>query len=322
MTTLPETEHDRQDVLGEGYLARTITLPPLPDGPARATLVRRASPRPSGRAVLYVHGFADYFFQTELAEFHAARGTDFYAVDLHRYGRSLLPHQTPYDMVDVTEYYAELDAALELIAADGNTVVTVQAHSTGGLITPLWVADRRPAAVDALVLNSPFLEISIDPTLRAVAKVGVDLASRFKPQAAFPLPDGDGYGSSLHRSAHGEWDFDTAWKPLQGNPIRLGWLTAVLRAQARLSTNLGLGMPILVMCSSRSVRSRRWVPEIMTGDAVLNADRIADLSTRLGTHVTCVRIADGLHDLVLSPRPVRDNVYQVMTQWLDRYRVG
>lgn len=310
------------DVLGDGYLTRTIELAPLPDGPATATLVRHRNPRPSERAVLYVHGFADYFFQTELAEFHAARGTNFYAIDLHRYGRSLLPHQTPYEMADVGEYYPELDAALDLIVADGNKSVTVLAHSTGGLITPLWLADRKPTTVTGLVLNSPFLEISIDRAVRAVAKVGVNVAARFKPKAAFPLPEGDGYGRSLHRSAHGEWDFDTTWKPLRGTPIRLGWLTAILRAQARLATNLGLSMPILVMCSTRSVRFRRWVPEIMTGDAVLNADRIADLSTRLGTNVTCIRIADGIHDLVLSPKPVRDKVYNVMTHWLDCCQPG
>jgi len=71
--------------------------------------------------VLYVHGFADYFFQTELAEFHAARGEDFYAIDLHKYGRSLRPHQTPYQMADVADYYGELDTALRFILASVTT---------------------------------------------------------------------------------------------------------------------------------------------------------------------------------------------------------
>ena len=32
-----------------------------------ATLVRRRAPQPTGRAVLYVHGFVDYFFQCQCA---------------------------------------------------------------------------------------------------------------------------------------------------------------------------------------------------------------------------------------------------------------
>jgi alpha-beta hydrolase superfamily lysophospholipase len=89
------------DVLGAPYESHTIDLGTDDEGPVVATLVRRlARPnqeraeRPTRRAVLYVHGFNDYFFQTHLADFFAERGWDFYALDLRKYGRSLLPHQT------------------------------------------------------------------------------------------------------------------------------------------------------------------------------------------------------------------------------------
>ena len=55
-----------------------------------ATLVRLRAAAPTRRAVLYLHGFVDYFFQTHLAEFFTERGYDFYALDLRKYGRSLL----------------------------------------------------------------------------------------------------------------------------------------------------------------------------------------------------------------------------------------
>jgi len=51
----------------------------------------RRSPRPgevTRGAVLYVHGFTDYFFQTGLADFFAARGLRFYALDLRKCGRA------------------------------------------------------------------------------------------------------------------------------------------------------------------------------------------------------------------------------------------
>ena len=69
------------------------------------------------RAVLHVHGFADYFFQTGLAEWWDARGYDFYAVDLRKYGRSWLPHQTPTYVDDLATYAEDLDAALAVITA-------------------------------------------------------------------------------------------------------------------------------------------------------------------------------------------------------------
>ena len=61
--------------------------------------------------MLHVHGFADYFFQTEYAEWWIARGYDFYALDLRKYGRSIRAHQTPNYVADLREYFAELDPA-------------------------------------------------------------------------------------------------------------------------------------------------------------------------------------------------------------------
>ncbi|MGR7002852.1 hypothetical protein ACU686_40820 [Yinghuangia aomiensis] len=73
------------DVLGAPYEAATIRLRDDAEGEAVATLVRHRAETPTGRAVLYVHGFNDYFFQRHLADFHIAQGFDFYALDLRSY---------------------------------------------------------------------------------------------------------------------------------------------------------------------------------------------------------------------------------------------
>ena len=308
------------DVLGEGYQAMTIELPD--DGPeqVRATLVRRRAGAPTERAVLYVHGYVDYFFQTELADFHTARGSDFYALDLRRYGRSLLPGQEAYLMHDVSDYFPELDAALAHIESEGHTAVTIVAHSTGGLIVPLWLADRHSLGpIDSIVLNSPFLEINAPSLVRYTVGTGVDVASRWYPGTALPLGDLGLYGRSIHSSRDGEWSFDTTMKPLTGVPLRIGWLAAIRRAHARLRHNLGLTCPILVLASTRTVRLRKWSSDMFTGDAVLNADRIAELGPRLGKHVTVVRIENGMHDLFLSREAPRRETYVAVGDWLDRY---
>src|SRR3954469_24601000 len=119
-----------QDVLGADY---TVTRLPLDDahgGEVVATLVSRRVPD-SGRAVLYVHGFVDYFFQTHLADFYIERGFDFFALDLRKYGRSLRPHQTPNMIHSLTDYYPELDEAVRIIRED-HDVLLVNGHSTGG----------------------------------------------------------------------------------------------------------------------------------------------------------------------------------------------
>ena len=95
--------------------------------------------------MLHVHGFADYFFQTAYAEWWTERGYDFYALDLRKYGRSILPHQTPNYVTDLAHYHPELDLAWDRVTVRGHRHVVLSGHSTGGLIVPLWADARRGA---------------------------------------------------------------------------------------------------------------------------------------------------------------------------------
>ncbi len=314
----------RPDVFGEPYEALTLDLPDDREGPVISTLVRRRSGRSGSTAALYIHGFSDYFHQRELADFHIARGDDFYAIDLRKNGRSLLSHQTPADMTDVSDFYAELDAALHTVLADGHDRVVLNAHSTGGLIGALWLHDSSVRGTDrsaltAVVLNSPFLDVPANWAVRALAPRPFAVLARNRPQLVVQTPTRSQYQISIHRTERGEWEFNPAWKPVTGGVVRAQWLSAAQRAIARAHSGLQLAMPLLVMCSSRSIRARQWTDDLLRGDAVLNADAIARWSTLLGRHVTCIRIVDGMHDLLLSTPSVRTTVYAQMARWLDAY---
>ena len=133
-----------------GYWQQTLGLGPDPDGEGDlvATLVRRGEPdRTATHAVLLVHGYTDYFFNTELADHFAARGFAFYALDLHKCGRSWREGQTPHFTTDLARYDTELERALRPhrrrrpVSAD----VLMYGHSAGGLIVPLWLDRVRQA---------------------------------------------------------------------------------------------------------------------------------------------------------------------------------
>ena len=81
------------DILGTDYEQATLNFPDDYEGKVVATLIRKKAAQPTKKAVLYIHGFIDYFFQTEMAERFNQHGFDFYALDLRKYGRSILPHQ-------------------------------------------------------------------------------------------------------------------------------------------------------------------------------------------------------------------------------------
>ncbi|MBW8484252.1 alpha/beta hydrolase [Actinomadura parmotrematis] len=314
----------KPDVLGPGYEAIELPLGTDSEGPVVATLVRRRAPEPARRAVLYVHGFVDYFFQTHLADFYVAHGFDFYALDLRKYGRSLRPHQTPNHIASLSEYFPEIDEAVRVVREeDGHDLLLLNGHSTGGLIAALW-ADRVKGRglVDGLFLNSPFLDINESLVMR---KAGAGLARALRgrfPSAKLPAGVSDAYVRTIHREYGGEWDFDLAWKPLEGFPVRAAWLAAVRRGQRRVHAGLDIDVPVLVMASARSVRpsARAQARADLTAlDAVLDVGHIARWTPRLGRHVTLVRIDGGLHDLVLSAEPVRAEVFGELARWIRGY---
>ena len=76
----------RQDVLGAGYECADLEFQADYEGKVIATLIRKKAQKSTHKAVLYIHGFIDYFFQTEMAEKFNEQGFDFYALDLRKYG--------------------------------------------------------------------------------------------------------------------------------------------------------------------------------------------------------------------------------------------
>ncbi|KQV74459.1 alpha/beta hydrolase [Aeromicrobium sp. Root344] len=314
------------DELGEGYEQHTIPLGADPDGEGQveATLVRRVPSESYESAVLYVHGFSDYFFQRELAEFFAERGFAFYALDLRKCGRSRREGQMGHYVSDLALYDAELDQSLAIIREEtGDKPVVLSAHSTGGLVLALWLdrLNKQPggskgAGIAGLVLNSPWFDLQGAPWMRTVGTKAIAAVARVKPKSIIKLPHTDAYGSSLHVSAHGEWDFNTAFKPLEGFPVSFGWLTAIRRAHAKLHKGLDVGVPSLVLRSTRTRFARTYNEDVATADAVLDVKQIARWSGCLGDQVTVVPIDGAKHDVFISREEPRKAAYAAVDDWL------
>jgi alpha-beta hydrolase superfamily lysophospholipase len=316
-------EDPRTDLLGDPYAAETIALPPDGEGPVVATLVSRRASTATSRAVLYVHGYCDYFFHTELADFFTDAGFDFYAVDLRKHGRSLLPGQTPNFCQSLRDYFPELDAAWDRITArDGHARVVLNAHSTGGLIAALWADARRRAGLsgpDGLVLNSPWLDLSASLWRRTAGTRLVEEVGRRSPYRIVPRAVTGLYVESLHRDLRGEWDFDLRWKPQQSFPARAGWLRAIRRGHRRIHAGIDCGAPVLVLTAGRSSRPEQWSDDVTCTDVVLDARQTVRWAPFLGPAVTIARVEGALHDVVLSAKEPREQAYAEMARWLTGY---
>lgn len=304
------------DLLGAPFTTETWQLRPDEEGEVVATLVHRPAEAPTRKAVLHVHGFCDYFFQTEAADFWVRNGYDFYALDLRKYGRSLRRHQTPNYVDDLSAYYEELDLAFLRISAEHDQLV-FSAHSTGGLTLPLWLHDRGHSAA-GVFLNAPWIDMHGDAFTRLLAMPAIHRLGAVTPMRQIPRNVSGAYVHSLHRDFKGEWDFDLAWKPASSWPVYAGWIRAVRIGQARIERGLEIDAPVLLVSSSRSGHPNS-ATDLRSTDVVLDVERMRRRASRLSLHVTIVQVPGALHDVTLSPEPARSRVYAEVQRFLGAY---
>jgi len=290
------------DRLLPGFEALELRFPDDYDGEVGATLVRLPAGAAPRGAVLYVHGFGDYFFQRHMAERFAAEGYAFYALDLRKYGRSLIArqrrHQHPNFCKSVREYYADLGAAI----AEIGEPILLAGHSMGALICALYAHEGEArASVRALWLNSAFFDWRL-PAWRVTQMHLAAALGRFYPFIKDEKVLREDYVRSLLDEG---WEFDLALKPPLGFGVYYGWLGAMTDAHARVHRGLAIDCPVLSMHSDDA-------------DVVLKWRHIARWSRTLGEDITVMSFPGALHDLVLSRPQIREEVFRQLFAWAER----
>lgn len=312
--------HD--DVLGNGYRCNIIHQPDDYDGAVVCAIVQKPTLPNVKRAIIYTHGYNDYFFQSALGDSANAHGYNFYALDLRKYGRSSLPNQDPFFCKKMDEYFADIDTTIAIAKAEGNEQIFLLGHSTGGLCFSLYLNERRENAhVDGLILNSPFLDWNLGKVAESIGIPCLSfMGSMFKKMKAQGASGTvGGYSQSILKEYHGEWDFSKEWVKIYGHPKRAGWIRAIHHGQKKVQKGMKIQQPILLMSSDKSVEATdQWNEAYHRADVILNVDEIQKFGAKLGPKVTPCIIKDGKHDLLLSEKAVRDEVYRTIFQWLEK----
>lgn len=313
---------EQQDFLGPLYCSRTFRFTSK-GREAVNTLVHRTDNPPSTRAILYIHGYTDYFFQTELADFFIEQGYCFYAIDLQGYGRSLRPNLPPNWCESIDQYQDDLHIALATMKQDGIESTTLLAHSTGGLVAANYLAYSEQtkantadiAKVSGLMLNSPFLALPFPPSQLARLGKPIGFILNCLPFIAIQSKQPTLYAQTLHLKYGGEWDYRLDWKPAEGFPLSFAWLKQINRAQQALSL-ASIQTPTLLCRSSKSTLKAKNKQDMMKGDGVLDIDSMQAAANNSFTHLTTAVIEGGYHDLFLSPQEPRNAFLQALSNWL------
>lgn len=304
------------DILKD-FSSQTIKLKPDYEGEVKATLVTSNFNVGSRKSVLYLHGYVDYFFQAHVAEKFNANDFDFYALELRKYGRSLLPYQHPNYCRDISEYFEEITIAIRQIHESSNGDLFLLGHSTGGLIASNYMNfGQEKNLIKGLILNSPFFDFYQNNLQKMLVYLAAKVIASIFPYAKVNGALPTAYAKSLHKDYHGEWNYNLDWKPITGFPTYFAWLLAIQSAHQKLADS-NIKVPVLVMYSSASSDISTFSEEAMVKDIVLDVSDIKRIGAKLGTQVTLLEIKNAQHDIFLSRKNVREKAFNEMFAWLN-----
>lgn len=323
----------RPDAIMDGYQQATVHLGRDGEGDVVATFVRK---NPAGLgmrerwlrwrrfvagkplAIMYVHGWNDYFYRRHAAEYWESLGVAFYAVDLRRYGRSLREGETPGYIEDLHDYAAELNALRDQIVVELGGAVRILGigHSEGGLIMSLWANREHPHHVRALALNSPWLELQGNTMFRVITTPVLKGFLLAGGKTVLPLNDPGFYGRIIEHAQGGEWDYPSSAQVTGGRFLpRAGWMQAIFNGQAEVAAGLDIQVPVLVCTSNTSMIQPNWDERMREADVVLDVTAIRQAALKLGDLVAVARIPGGIHDLTMSKPEARRRYFGIVTSW-------
>lgn len=324
----------KPDSVLEGYQQATVHLGEDAEGEIVATFVRKDpskltlqerrrrwhfSVRGHRLAIMYVHGWNDYFYRRHASEYWESLGIPFYAVDLRKFGRSYRPYQTPGYIEDLHEYRLEFNALRDQIVKEQGKDVRILmiAHSQGGLSASLWVNTEHPHHVEALALNSPWLELQGNRMFRLLSTPVVQMYRLRGGKTVMPMRDPGFYARCIKRSTGGEWDYlDHPLNPGVEFLTRAGWMQAIYNGQDEIAKNLDIQIPVLVCTSDKSMMLQStWDEGMREADSVLDITAIRQAALHLGDVVALATIRGGLHDLSMSKPAARRKYFRIVTMW-------
>lgn len=319
--------HSKQDILGPDFIAHTYSFHGSVSYVATTLIEHNANPEQE-RAILYLHGYTDYFHQAGLAQHFTSKGLRFFALDLQGYGRSIRPNSKPNWCESMAQYHDDIHIALAEVSAKGIKEIVILAHSTGGLIVSSYLAkianqttaiSTAQAKISGLILNSPFLELPFPPKVLKRVSWPIRIAVSLLPFHSLRAKKISTYAQTLHKAFAGEWEYRLDWKPAHGFPLSFSWLKQIIVTQHNLRHHC-IHLPTLMCHSARSNLHAESLEAIRKGDGVLDVESMKMAAKRIFPQLCLASIEGGFHDLYLSPTPIRANYLNAIDDWLKQQK--
>ncbi len=277
---------------------------------AEASLISFPAGESSGKAILYIHGCPEEYDDNYIGEYFSAKGYDFHIIDL----RCGLPNMHHRQFNSLDDYFPLIDAAINIIASQGNSHITMVGRSFGGLIASLYCASgKERRQISKLILKAPELELNKGWLKRKVTIPVAEAMDKLRRRMAKSKPSYDNpMSASYYMDERPDAGMPGAEEAFAAYHT---WLKALREGQKRVRNGLNIQIPVLVLLPEKSSGYKSWNDDALVSDIITDADYIKKYKQILGANVTHAEVPDSQSNPVFWSEDVRKNVLSAMLEF-------
>ena len=265
-------------------------------------------------AILFVHGFNDYFFNYKLILEFLSFGYDVYAITLRRYGSTIKKDDDKlFYTNDLNEYIEDIDNCFPKILEGNYKNIFLVGHSTGGLTSTLYCHNGKyKDKIKGLILNSPFFDLNDSALMEFILKYIIYYIGVIYPTFKLASSNDDYYNTTNEETLK-RFYFNPKYKLRGSSSIYAGWIKTIVYNQSLIQNKkINLKIPILVLYSDKTIP----IDKMEKGDNILDVKEINKYSDFIGKNVTEYSIKNATHDVFVSEEEPREKAIQLFFEFL------
>ena len=264
-------------------------------------------------AILFVHGFNDYFFNYKLI-IDLLLYFDVYAITLRRYGSTIKKDDEKlFYTNDLNEYIEDIDNCIPKILEGNYKNIFLVGHSTGGLTSTLYChKGKYKDKIKGLILNSPFFDLNHSSLMEFFLKYIIYYIGIIYPTFKLASSNDDYYNTTNEETLK-RFYFNPKYKLRGISSIYAGWIKTIVYNQSLIQNKkINLKIPILVLYSDKTIS----LDKMEKGDNILNVKEINKYSDFIGSNVTEYSIKDATHDVFTSEEEPRNKAIDLFHEFI------
>ena len=265
------------------------------------------------KAIIWIPGFNDYFYNFYIGNKFVENGYDIYAISLNNYMTN--QNENKFNCNSSSEIINSIDKLIEeIINIKLYNNYYLYGHSMGGLIAVNYLEyGKYKNLFKKLILNSPFFDFNLDTITKFILNYIIYYLAYLFPRCELRKKTYVPNYLSLNISKR--FYINLNYKTDYLCQIYFSWIKSISTLQYNIfRSRINLKIPIFVLyCDKTTI----FENDNMVGDDTLNVEDIDYYSDNIGDNVKKIKVKNSIHDIFSSSIQVINYAFNKTLEWLN-----